>query len=242
MTSLKWWISASIEVASSSRGAARPCGRRRSTAPRAARRGLLDDPHRLAHLLHPHPVAVVAVADGAHRDLEVDLAVGEVGVALRRSHGSPAARSSGPVTPSSSRRSRGTMPTPLVRRRKISLRFEDRLVLVDPGRHLGAEGAQLLRRSRPGCPRRRRRPGSSGCASAARSTSRTCRGSGRARGSVQEHRHRAEVERRRPEPEQVRVDAVELQVDRPQVLRARRDLELEQPLDRSRTNASMLKK
>ena len=39
---------------------------------------LLDDPRRLDHLRHPHPVAVVVVADRADRDLEVDLRVGEV--------------------------------------------------------------------------------------------------------------------------------------------------------------------
>ena len=50
---------------------------------------------------------------------------------------------------------------------------------------------------------------------------------------VPEHRHRAEVERRGPEPEQVRVQPVELEVDRPQVRGARRDLELEQLLDRA---------
>ena len=51
--------------------------------------------------------------------------------------------------------------------------------------------------------------------------------------AVPEHRDRAEVERRGAEPDQVRVDPVELQVDHAQVLGARRDLELEQRLDRA---------
>ena len=41
-------------------------------------------------------------------------------MALRRSHGSPVARSSGPVTPSSSIRSRETMPVPFIRCSQIS--------------------------------------------------------------------------------------------------------------------------
>ena len=47
-----------------------------------------------------------------------------------------------------------------------------------------------------------------------------------------EHRDGAEVERRGGEPEQVARDPVQLEVDHPQVLRARRHLEVEQPLDR----------
>ena len=50
---------------------------------------------------------------------------------------------------------------------------------------------------------------------------------------VPEHRDRAEVERRRAEPDQVRVDPVELEKEGAQVLGPRRDLELEQPLDRA---------
>jgi hypothetical protein len=50
--------------------------------------------------------------------------------------------------------------------------------------------------------------------------------------AVPEHRDRAEVERARPEPHEVGHDAVELEVDHAQVLRARRDLEVEQRLDR----------
>ncbi len=51
--------------------------------------------------------------------------------------------------------------------------------------------------------------------------------------AVPEHRHRAEVERARPEPHEVGHDPVELEVDDPQVLRPRRDLEAEQRLDRA---------
>jgi hypothetical protein len=51
--------------------------------------------------------------------------------------------------------------------------------------------------------------------------------------AVPEHRDRAEVERRRPQPDQVGVDPVELEEDRPQVLGAGRDLELDQALDRA---------
>ena len=43
------------------------------------RQALLDDAHRLPHLLHAHQVAVVGVAVGADRDLEVHLVVAVVG-------------------------------------------------------------------------------------------------------------------------------------------------------------------
>ena len=51
--------------------------------------------------------------------------------------------------------------------------------------------------------------------------------------AVPEHRHRAEVERAGPQPHEVGHDPVELEVDHAQVLRARRDLEVEQRLDRA---------
>ena len=51
--------------------------------------------------------------------------------------------------------------------------------------------------------------------------------------AVEEDRDGAEVERARAEPDQVRGDAVELEVDHPQVLRARGHLGLEQRLDRA---------
>src|SRR5204862_6384886 len=39
---------------------------------------LLDDPERLAHLLHAHAVAVVVVAHGADRDVELEVVVRRV--------------------------------------------------------------------------------------------------------------------------------------------------------------------
>ena len=110
---------------------------------------------------------------------------------------------------------------------------EQRLVLVDAGRHRVAEGAQLrLEADRDvledatdlevagvhPLPRGHLEQVEDRVALAQR---------------VPEHRDRAEVERRGPDPEQVRVDPVELEVDRPQVGGPGRDLDLEQLLDRA---------
>ena len=65
----------------------------------------------------------------------------------------------------------------LVRWRKISFWSSSASYWSMRAGHLVAELAHLLARSRAGCPRSRRRPGSSACASAGRPTSRTGRGS-----------------------------------------------------------------
>jgi hypothetical protein len=51
---------------------------------------LLDDLHRLVDLGQAHREAVVVVADGADRDLEIEVLIELYGAALRRSHGLPA--------------------------------------------------------------------------------------------------------------------------------------------------------
>ena len=125
------------------------------------------------------------------------------------------------------------MPTPLVRVEEDLVAVEQRLVLADPDRHLVDERAQLLLEAERDVldhaadlevagvhplPGRHLEEVEDPVALAE---------------AVPEHRDRAEVERRRPQPDQVGVDPVELEEDRPQVLGARRDLELDQPLDRA---------
>ena len=55
------------------------------------RQRLLDDPQALAHLLHAHEVAVVAVAHRPHGDVEVVLLVAGVGMVLAHVVGDPGA-------------------------------------------------------------------------------------------------------------------------------------------------------
>ena len=123
------------------------------------------------------------------------------------------------------------MPTPLVRLQEDLVAVEQRLVLVDAARHLLAERAQLLLEAERDVLDH----------AADLEVARVHPLAGRHLEQVEdrvalaeavpEHRDRAEVERRGPEPDEVRVDPVELEVDHPQVLGARRDLELEQLLD-----------
>ncbi len=152
---------------------------------------------------------------------------------MRRSHGLPAARSSGPVTPSPSSVSASSGQVP--RRRCSTISLEFRIAPYSSAR-LGMiveELAQL-----------RREPGGDVLDHAA--DLEVARVHARAGGhleqvedqlalaqAVQEYRARAEVQRARAEPDQVRGDAVQLEVDHAQVLRAPGNLDLHQRLDRA---------
>ncbi len=194
---------------------------------------LLDDPHRLDHLRDPHPVAVVVVADGADRDLEVHLRVGEVVEGL--------AQVPGLAGGAQQRPGHAELEQPLARddagalgaREEDLVAVEQVLVLADPHRHVGDELAQLrLEAERDvldhaadlevarvhALPGRHLEQVEDPVALAE---------------AVPEHRDRAEVERRRPQPDEVGVDPVELEEDRPQVLGPRRDLEPDEALDRA---------
>ena len=187
---------------------------------------------RLADLRQTAAVAVVAVADRADRDLEVEFVVVEVRLSLAQIPGLAGGAQERAGDAELEQTLARDDPNPLVRWRKISLRSSSASYWSTGSASRRRTRASCVR-SRPGCPRRRRRPGSSGCACAGRSTSRRGRASCRARESIEVDRHRAEVERRRAEPDQVRMDPVEFEVEHPQVLRARRDLELDQLLDRA---------
>ncbi len=45
---------------------------------------LVHDPHALTQLLHPHQVAIVAVAPGANRHLELQLVIHQIGMRLAK--------------------------------------------------------------------------------------------------------------------------------------------------------------
>ena len=194
---------------------------------------LLDDPRRLDHLRHPHPVAVVVVADRADRDLEVHLRVGEVVEGLAQVPGLAGGAQQRPGDAQLQQPLAGDDADALGPREEDLVAVEQRLVLADPDRHFLDEGAQLLLEAERDVldhaadlevagvhplPGRHLEQVEDLVALAE---------------AVPEHRDRAEVERRRPQPDQVGVDPVELEEDRPQVLGAGRDLELDQPLDRA---------
>ena len=144
---------------------------------------LVDDPAALLDLedAHDHPVPVVA--DRADRDLEVEVLVGA-------STAPPCAGPRGCRRRAAAGRSR--------RARAASRRRAARRPAAAAARSRSSSGSRGTGRraracrartcapsapSRSGCPRRRRRPGSSACACAGPRTSRTGRGSPRGRGS-----------------------------------------------------------
>ena len=203
--------------------------------PRAARRGLLEDPDRLAHLGDAAAVAVVAVADRAHRDLEVELLVGQERLGLAQVPGLAGGAQQRPGD--------AELQQPLARDDADALRalqedlvlVEQRLVLVDPRRHHLDELAQLpleaqrdVLEDAADLEVARVHPLAGGHLEHVEDRVALAE-------AVPEHRDRAEVERRGAEPDQVRVDPVQLHVDHPQVLGAVGDLELEQLARRSRS-------
>ena len=86
-------------------------------------------------------------------------------MSLRRSQSTPEARSIGPDWPSASASSAESRPIPFVRSSQILFRSRIASYSSTPAA-CAARRARLRRRSPPGCPRRARPPGSSGCASA----------------------------------------------------------------------------
>ncbi len=75
----------------------------------------------LAHLDHPHQIAVVAVAIARDWNLEFHLVVHRVGLGLRRSQGTPLARKFGPVKPQANACS--AVITPISTVRCFQIRF-----------------------------------------------------------------------------------------------------------------------
>ena len=151
---------------------------------------------------------------------------------MRRSHGCPAARSSGPVTPSASRSSarhdarvlRALEPDLVAVQQGQVLRDPDPHGLDELARHLLEAGRDVLDHAAHLEVARVE-------ALAARHLEQVERQVAVA-AAPPEHRDRAEVERAGGDPEQVRGDPVQLEVDHPQPLSALRHLLVEQPLDR----------
>ena len=81
-----------------------------------------------------HQVPVVGVAVQPGRNLEIELLIASYGCALRRSHFTPRARSTGPVTPSAMQSSALRMPTPLVRDHPDAIGGQQLFVFVELGR------------------------------------------------------------------------------------------------------------
>ena len=174
----------------------------------------------LAHLRHPHAVAVVAVAHGSDRDLEIEVLVGRVGVGLAQ-----IPRVAGRAQ---QRAGHAELEQPLLVDDADALRalqedlvaVQQRLVLPDALLHVGDE------RERLALPSARDVLGDASHLDVARVHALP---RGRLEQvedlvalaeAVPEDRDRAQVERRRAEPNQVRVDAVQLAMDHAQVLRA----------------------
>ena len=151
---------------------------------------------------------------------------------MRRSHGLPVARRSGPGYAQVEQRLLVDDPDALQALEKDLVLVEERLVLVEPRRQQRAELTRLL------LPARRDVLDHAADLEVARVEALA----GGVLEQVEhvvalaaappEHRHGAEVERRGGEPEQVARDPVQLEVDDAQVLRARRHLEVEQALHR----------
>ena len=150
---------------------------------------------------------------------------------MRRSHGNPEARRSGPGHPELEQPPLADGPDSLRALEEDLVAIEERLVLADPLLHVGDE------RERPAVPSGRDVLGHAADLDVARVHALA---GGRLEEvedlvalaeAVPEHRNRAEVERRGAEPDEVRVDAVELAVDHAQVLRSLRHRLFEQLLD-----------
>ena len=123
---------------------------------------LLDDPHRLLHLLHADAVAVVVVADRPDRDREVEVVVGGVGLRLAQV---PRVAGRAQQRPGDAEVEQRLLVD--ARRRCAGAAGRSRSCRAGPrtGRRAPGISSQnarsLLGEARPGCPRSRRRPGCS---------------------------------------------------------------------------------
>ena len=189
--------------------------------------------HRLVDLGVADAVAVVVVADGPDRDLEVEVVIARVRVRLAQI---PRVAGGAQQRPGDAELEQRL----LVERAGAAQPLEHDLVLlqqvgvlVGAGGHLVEELAQLgLEAARDVLDHAadlevaRVHPLAGGHLEQVEDRLALAE-------AVPEHRDRAEVQRARAQPHQVRHDPVELEVDHPQVLRARRHLDVEQRLDRA---------
>ena len=194
---------------------------------------LVDDLQRLAHLGHADAVAVVVVADGPDRDLEVEVVVARVGRGLaqvpRVAGGAQQRAGDAELQQRLLVHDVGAAQT-----REQELVVVDQVrVLVQARREAGRELLDLLD------PAGRDVLGDAADLEVARVHALAGRHLEQVQDrvavapAVEEHGHRAEVQAAGGEPQQVRRDPVELHVRDAQVLGARRDVDAEQRLDRA---------
>ena len=226
-------MSDSIDVCSSSRGGSTTLRSSAIHGPgRHALEGLLDDAHRLAHLVHVHLVAVVDIAVRPDGNVEVDVAVGEVGRGLAQVPVDPGGAQHRPRLAERDRVLGGEQPDALRPCEPDRVLGEHRLVLVDRLRHHLAELAALREEAA------RDVLGESADLEVARVHARAgdeleeVEHPVALAERVPEGRDRSQLERGRAEPDEVRVDAVQLGEQRPHPDRLRRHLDAEQLLDR----------
>ena len=200
---------------------------------------LADDPHGLAHLLDAHRVAVVGVAVGPERHLEVEVLVARVGRRLAQVevHAGGAQRGAGHAEVDQLLGREHADALGAVEPDRVAR--QQALVLVDAARHLVEEGAQALLE-----------PGGHVVGAAAHlEVPRVHAVAGdhlaQVEGllalavGVEEQRDGAELQAAGAQPDQVARDAVELGHDHAQVLGAVGDLELQQALHRHRVGVDV---
>ena len=196
-----------------------------------AQDGLLDDLHRLEHLRDADAEAVVVVARLADRDAEVEVLVGGVRHRLAQVPrvAGGAQQRAGDAVLQERRLVEGAdalqaLQGDLVLREEVA-------VLLDALRHVLAERQDAVG------PARRDVVGDAARLDVARvhalagGVLEEVEDAVALAPAVPEHRHGAEVQGARRQEDEVRRDAVELEVDDAQVLRALGDLDLEQRLD-----------
>ena len=150
---------------------------------------------------------------------------------MRRSHGLPVARSSGPVTPRSSSVCSSTAADAAQALEHDLVLVDQRLELVQPRREVLAEGPHALLEAERDVLHHAADLEVARVHALARGHLEEVEDAVAVAPAVPEDRDRAEVQRAGREPDQVRGDPVELEVQDAQVLRARRDLEADQRLD-----------
>src|SRR5436190_14168754 len=199
---------------------------------RKSLRRLANDAQRLAELLHAHQVAVVGVAGGAERNVEVHLVVRRVGFVLAhvaRDAGSAKRRAAHPERGGFSA---GNDADALGAFEPDAIVREQGLVLVDFRVHDVAEREHLLIPSRRKVQRQAADPHRVVRQARAAELFEQVENQLALAERVEEHRHRADVHRVRAHPEAVARDALQLAENRADVARAPRHFDLHQLLDR----------
>jgi hypothetical protein len=193
---------------------------------------LRDDASRLAHLVHPHAVAVVHVAVRIDGDLEVDRVVREVRLVATHVPVDARRTQHRPRLPERDRVGRTQQSDPPRALEPDLVAIDELLVLVDGMRHTLDELAAL------GVEAARNVLGEPAGLEVARVHARAGDELGQVEDllalaeAVPEHRDRSELEPGRAEPDEVRMDPVQLAQQHAHPGRLARHLDLEQLFDR----------